>query len=153
MSSLTFDKDFEHHKKIAEQTPGYGKANESGKAAFVDLAFNMGKWWPKWPNTSDALNQGNFTLAANELKDSAWYGQVGQRADTVVNLVASAGSSQGTTLATSSNSNSIEKRSMASNGQPMVVNSATTTNNTIVKNDVVVASKQENTGLLVARIA
>tara|TARA_R100000541_G_scaffold21904_4_gene31870 strand:- start:1983 stop:3467 length:1485 start_codon:yes stop_codon:yes gene_type:complete len=148
-----FDKDFEHHKKIAEQTPGYGKANESGKAAFVDLAFNMGKWWPKWPNTSDALNQGNFTLAANELKDSAWYGQVGQRADTVVNLVASAGSSQGTTLATSSNSNSIEKRSMASNGQPMVVNSATTTNNTIVKNDVVVASKQENTGLLVARIA
>ena len=62
-----FDDDFAHHKKIAEQTPGYGKANEAGKSAFVDLAFNMGKWWPKFPNAAKALGEGNFSLASNEL--------------------------------------------------------------------------------------
>jgi len=151
--SNLFDEDFSHHKKIAEGTPGYGKANESGKAAFIDLAFNMGKWWPKWPNTSDALNQGNFSLAANELKDSAWYGQVGSRADTVVGLVASAGSSQGSTLASNSNDNSVQKRGMGSGGEQTIVNSGTVNNNTVVKNEVVVASKQENTGMLANRIS
>jgi len=148
-----FDSDFAHHKKIAEQTPGYGKANEAGKGAFVDLAFNMGKWWPKWPNTSDALNQGNFTLAANELQNSKWYSQVGARADTVVNLVAQAGSSQGTTLASNSNSNSIEKRGMSSGGNPTVINAPTVNNNTTVSNDIVVASKQDNTGRIANRIS
>jgi lysozyme len=151
--SNLFDEDFSHHKKIAERTPGYGKANESGKAAFIDLAFNMGKWWPKWPNTSDALSQGNFSLAANELQDSAWYGQVGSRADTVVGLVASAGSSQGSTLASNSNDNSVQKRGMGSGGEQTIVNSGTVNNNTVVKNEVVVASKQENTGMLANRIS
>jgi lysozyme len=148
-----FDDDFAHHKKIAEQTPGYGKANEAGKSAFVDLAFNMGKWWPKFPNAAKALGEGNFSLASNELQDSAWYGQVGVRGPKIVNLVAQAGSSQGTTLAANSNSNSIEKRGMSMGGGETVVNSGTVNNNTIVKNDIVVASKQDNTGRLTDRIS
>jgi GH24 family phage-related lysozyme (muramidase) len=147
-----FDKDFAHHKQIAERTPGYGKANEAGKAAFVDLAFNMGKWWPGFPNAADALNQGKFSLAANELVDSKWYTQVGGRGDTVVNLVASAGSGQGTTLASSSNNNSVQKRGMGSGGQQLVVNSGTVNNNTIVKNVRGVSTKRENTGDIANRI-
>ena len=113
----------------------------------------MGKWWPKFPNAAKALGEGNFSLASNELQDSAWYGQVGSRADTVVGLVASAGSSQGTTLASNSNSNSVQKRGMGSGGSETTVNASTVNNNTVIKNEVVVASRQENTGQLVNRIS
>jgi GH24 family phage-related lysozyme (muramidase) len=147
-----FDDDFAHHKKIAEQTPGYGKANEAGKSAFVDLAFNMGKWWPKFPNAAKALGEGNFSLASNELQDSAWYGQVGVRGPKIVNLVAQAGSSQGTTLASNSNSNSIDKRSMSMGGGDSVVNSETVNNNTTV-NNIVAAAKQKDSGQVVNRIS
>jgi len=87
-----FDKDFEHHKKIAEKTPGYDKANRGGKAAFIDLAFNMGMWWPKWKNTRAKLEKGDFRGAAEGLKDSLWYKQVKGRAKTIVALVEQAGS-------------------------------------------------------------
>ena len=112
----------------------------------------MGKWWPGFPNAADALNQGKFSLAANELVDSKWYTQVGGRGDTVVNLVASAGSGQGTTLASSSNNNSVQKRGMGSGGQQLVVNSGTVNNNTIVKNVRGVSTKRENTGDIANRV-
>jgi len=147
-----FDEDFAHHKKIAERTPGYGKANESGKAAFIDLAFNMGKWWPKFPNAAKALGEGNFSLASNELQDSAWYGQVGVRGPKIVNLVAQAGSSQGTTLAANSNSNSIDKRSMSMGGSDSVVNSETVNNNTII-NNMIAEAAQKDSGQVANRIS
>ena len=55
-----FEEDYAKHKKIAERTPGYNEANDAGKGAMIDLAFNMGKWWPKWPNTSKALERRKF---------------------------------------------------------------------------------------------
>ena len=82
-----FDEDYEHHKKIAEKTPGYDLANEKGKAAFIDLAFNMGQWWNKWPNTSKLLKDGNFSSAADDFEKSAWYKQVGKRATEVVGMI------------------------------------------------------------------
>ena len=87
-----FEKDFAHHVKIAEHTPGYQKANDTGKAAFIDLAFNMGKWWPKWPTTSKKLGEGDFPAAAQGLQDSKWYTQVGNRAKKIVAMVAQGGS-------------------------------------------------------------
>jgi lysozyme len=86
-----FESDFAKHVRIAEQTPGYNKANETGKGAFIDLAFNMGKWWPKFPNTSKALASGDFKAAAAGLRDSAWYKQVGNRGPKIVSMVAAAG--------------------------------------------------------------
>lgn len=84
-----FEEDFAKHVKIAEKTPGWNLANESGKAAMIDLAFNMGYWWKKWPNTSKALTEGNFDAAADGLRDSKWYTQVGNRAVEVVALMKS----------------------------------------------------------------
>ena len=55
-----FEEDYAHHKKIASRTPGYDEANYAGKAAMIDLGFNMGQWWPKWPNTSKALKEGDI---------------------------------------------------------------------------------------------
>jgi lysozyme len=87
-----FEQDFAHHVKIAEQTPGYQKANDTGKGALIDLAFNMGKWWPKWPTTSKKLGEGDFPGAAQGLQDSKWYTQVGNRAKEIVAMVAQGGS-------------------------------------------------------------
>ena len=90
-----FESDFVHHVKLAEQTPGYNKANEKGKGALIDLAYNMGKWWTKFPTTAKALEAGDFKAAAAGLQDSAWYKQVGQRGPQIVAMVASGGKDKG----------------------------------------------------------
>lgn len=95
-----FEKDFAHHVKIAEQTPGYSKANDGGKAAMIDLAFNMGKWWPKWPNTSKKLQEGDFQSASDNLKESKWYDQVKGRAKEIVALISQAGDGNGNSMVT-----------------------------------------------------
>lgn len=83
-----FAKDYEHHKAMAMKTPGWDKANESGQAAMIDLAFNMGgSWYKKWPNTAKALEAGNFDKAADGLKDSKWYDQVKGRAVKIVGMI------------------------------------------------------------------
>ena len=141
-----FEKDYEHHKKIAEKTPGYQKANKAAKGAMIDLAFNMGYWWPKWPRTSNLLKRGDFAGAATELKDSKWYTQVGYRADTIVGLVASAGdqSKQGDSLNQTSNELASNQRKSSKPKTPNVNN----VNNTNVinqnENSVQVAEKNKD---------
>lgn len=96
-----FEEDFAKHVKIAEKTPGWNLANDAGKAAMIDLAFNMGYWWKKWPNTAKAFAEGNFDAAAAGLKDSKWYTQVGDRAKEIVALVKSGkGGSSGESTST-----------------------------------------------------
>ena len=83
-----FEQDYYEHKAAAERMPGYENFNSSGKAALIDLAFNMGpNWYKQWPKFSDAAKTGNAQLAAESLQDSAWYKQVGDRAPTIVNLI------------------------------------------------------------------
>lgn len=87
-----FDKDYEEHKKMAEKTPGYEKANEKGKAALIDLAFNMGgSWYKKFPNAAKALKEGNYEKAADELQNSQWYKQVKGRGVTIVGMIRDGG--------------------------------------------------------------
>lgn len=140
-----FEEDFAHHKKIAEQTPGYQAANEGGKAAFIDLSFNMGKWWPKWPTTKKLLANEQFEDAAEAMKDSKWYTQVGNRAVTITNLVAQAGDGRGEAIATGSNEIAVSKRSMSKPDTPVIVNAPTTNNNNMVNNDIT-PMKQDKTG-------
>ena len=141
-----FEEDYEHHKKIAEKTPGYQKANRAGKGAMIDLAFNMGYWWPKWPRTSKFLKAGDFVGAATELEDSKWYTQVGYRADTIVGLIASAGdkSKQGDSLNQVSNELASDQRKSSKPKTPNVNN----VNNTNVinqnENSMQVAEKSTN---------
>ena len=54
----------------------------------IDLTFNMGPAWANgFPAFKKAFAAGNYELAGNELVNSAWYGQVGRRAPTIVNLI------------------------------------------------------------------
>ena len=83
-----FDKDYDHHKAAAMKIPGYDKASGMQKAALIDLTFNMGPAWADgFPAFKKAFAAGNYEQAGNELIDSAWYGQVGRRAPTIVNLI------------------------------------------------------------------
>jgi len=83
-----FAKDFDHHKKQAEKGPGYDKANEQGRGALIDLAFNMGgAWFKKFPKAAAALLKGDFKTAAAEMVDSQWYKQVKGRAKTIVAMI------------------------------------------------------------------
>jgi lysozyme len=87
-----FAKDYMHHKEMATKTPGWDKANETGQAAMIDLAFNMGgSWYKKWPNTAKALESGDFNKAADGLKDSKWYTQVKGRAVKIVDMIRNGG--------------------------------------------------------------
>ena len=133
-----FEIDYAHHKKIAERTPGYNEANDAGKGAMIDLAFNMGKWWPKWPNTSKALKEGNFEAAARGLEDSKWYGQVGNRAPTIVSLIESAGDqSGGSDLSVASAAIGAGQRAMSKPKTPNVIDNSQVNNTVVVKNETV----------------
>jgi len=58
------------------------------KAALIDLTFNMGPAWADgFPAFKKAFAAGNYEQAGNELMDSAYYGQVGRRGPTIVNLI------------------------------------------------------------------
>jgi GH24 family phage-related lysozyme (muramidase) len=92
-----FAKDYAHHKEMAMKTPGWDKANETGQAAMIDLAFNMGgSWYKKWPNTAKALEAGDFDKAADGLKDSKWYQQVKGRAVKIVSMIREGGKENST---------------------------------------------------------
>ena len=85
-----FKKDYQHHKQAAEKIPGFSNLNMNGQAALIDLTFNMGpRWWKNWPNFTKAMQAGNIDQAANALKNSAWYSQVGKRAPKIVSLLQS----------------------------------------------------------------
>lgn len=86
-----FDQDFASHLAIAQRTPGWDKANDTAKGAMIDLAFNMGQWWNKFPNTAKALAAGDWQAAAAGLRDSEWYKQVKGRAVTVTGMIEQGG--------------------------------------------------------------
>lgn len=83
-----FAKDFAHHKELASRAPGWDLANASGKAALIDLTFNMGLGWvKKFKKGVEALLKGDFKTAADEFVDSEWFKQVKGRAVTVTALL------------------------------------------------------------------
>jgi GH24 family phage-related lysozyme (muramidase) len=94
-----FEEDFAKHVKMAEKAPGWNMANESGKAAMIDLTYNMGPgWYIKFKAAARALKEGDFARAAAELlyKDasdpskgpSGYSRDVGKRAQKTAGLLA-----------------------------------------------------------------
>jgi GH24 family phage-related lysozyme (muramidase) len=94
-----FEVDFAKHVKMAEKAPGWNMANESGKAAMIDLTYNMGPgWYIKFKAAARALKEGDFARAAAELlyKDasdpskgpSGYSRDVGKRAQKTAGLLA-----------------------------------------------------------------
>jgi len=87
-----FENDYQKHKKQAESNvPGFNKYDSIGKAAFIDLTFNMGPGWPKkFTNTSKKIEEGDTFGAARGLENSLWYKQVASRGPKIVDMVENA---------------------------------------------------------------
>ena len=131
-----FAQDYAKHKAAAERIPGYDKANDSGKAAIIDLTFNMGTaWYRRFPNASAALQRGDFQTLANEMQNSLWFRQVGRRGPTIVAMLRAGGggsqtatqtpsapSSFGSNIAQASTERVVADREQTRNSQRIVSN-------------------------------
>ena len=61
---------------------------EPVQQVLVDMRFNLGfKGFRSFTKMIMAVKDRNFNLAAQEMKDSHWYSQVGQRAETLVTMM------------------------------------------------------------------
>lgn len=68
--------------------PKFVDMNENRQAALVELVFNLGEAkLREFVRANAAINSENWELAAQELKDSLWYKQVGLRAVKVVSMI------------------------------------------------------------------
>lgn len=151
-----FEQDFAHHVEIAERGPGYMSANDSAKGGFIDLSFNLGKWWTVMKQAAKRAAGGDYVGTAEELKDSKWFTQVGNRAKEVTSLIASAGNvGQGDKLTVASNDVAVGQRQQAKPQTPMVVNAPTTNNTNIVNNQSATQAKDKTTptNMVLARVA
>ena len=85
-----FNEDYEHHAKFARQIPGYNKLGTPAQGALEDLTFNMGPvWYKKWPILTGQLSAGDNQGAAQNLRGSKWYRQVGPgRGNKISGLIA-----------------------------------------------------------------
>lgn len=58
------------------------------KRVLVNMAFNLGRnRLSKFKNTIRYVNEGNYVMAANEMIDSKWYAQVGNRSKELVDIM------------------------------------------------------------------
>ena len=68
--------------------PTFYECTENRQIALVNMAFNLGKTrLRKFRKMIDAVNSGDWELAASEAIDSRWYNQVGARAVEIVGLL------------------------------------------------------------------
>lgn len=77
-----FKKDLEDAIKISKKTfPNFESLPKNVKIHLVSLSFNLGEGGiSKFVNFRSAIQNKNWKKAADELKNSKWYSQVGNRA-------------------------------------------------------------------------
>ncbi|MCP4394395.1 MAG: glycoside hydrolase family protein [Alphaproteobacteria bacterium] len=82
-----FDDDYKKHKEAASKLPEYDNLNPARKAAMIDLNFNMGNKFQQFTKTRQALEDGEYDEAAEELLDSRYARQVGKRSVEVADVI------------------------------------------------------------------
>lgn len=68
--------------------PNFDSLSDNRKAVVVNLVFNMGlATFSQFHNTIRLINAGQYADAADALRDSLWYKQVGNRAVELTHLM------------------------------------------------------------------
>jgi lysozyme len=76
-----WDEDANEAFAAASMYPWFAGLNEARQLAVVDQIFSMGaETFATFTDYIGYLAAGNFAAAASDLRNTAWYGQVGQRA-------------------------------------------------------------------------
>lgn len=74
------------YKDAVSVIPNFKQLPKDVKMIIIDMSFNLGKTrLAGFKNMIKALNNNDFETAAKEMKDSAWYHQVGNRSKYLVN--------------------------------------------------------------------
>lgn len=64
-----FKQDYAKALKEAQEHPAYSKLDDVRRTVLIDIAFNMGgNWWKGFPACTKALEEGNWQVAADNLK-------------------------------------------------------------------------------------
>lgn len=77
-----FDEDFEHHVEECLELFGeeFSDYHDEVQEVLINMMFNMGRTrLSKFRNFITALQMDDFNEAADQMVDSRWYGQVGNR--------------------------------------------------------------------------
>jgi lysozyme len=68
--------------------PGWGALGEVRRAVMIDMCFNLGtQGLLKFTKMLGHVAQGRYYLAAQEMRRSAWFSQVGSRARTLARMM------------------------------------------------------------------
>jgi lysozyme len=69
----------------ASSLPYWASLNDARQLVVADLVFNMGmNRWRGFVKANQALSDGDYARAADEMADSQWFDQVGRRARRLV---------------------------------------------------------------------
>jgi lysozyme len=72
--------------------PNFHELSDVKRHVLIDMRFNLGATgFRKFKRMICAVRDENFTLAAFEMRDSRWYGQVGRRGKTLRNMMLGVG--------------------------------------------------------------
>lgn len=74
--------------ELTQNLDWFADLDEIRQVVLVDMHFNLG--WPRlsrFKNMLAACEQGDYSTAADEMLDSLWAGQVGQRARTLARMM------------------------------------------------------------------
>ena len=83
-----FDKDFDKAKQGMEELVGTLELPMLVKGVIIEMVFQLGKTGvSKFKNMFAALNEFDYTRAAAEMLNSAWYRQTPSRCEELANLV------------------------------------------------------------------
>ena len=75
-------------REISTVLPDFYKCSANRRMALIDFMFNVGlPVFLEFKKMITAIKEEDWEQAANELKDSVWAGQVGNRADELVSLL------------------------------------------------------------------
>jgi lysozyme len=75
-------------KELGEAFPWFSGLDEARRDAMIDICFNLGM--PRLKGFAKALSamaSEDYEIAAYEFSDSAWFKQVGNRAQTIVDMI------------------------------------------------------------------
>lgn len=88
-SMFLLDNDIAKAQEECESAyPWFVSLSDARKAAMLDLMFNMGqKRLNGFVKFLSAMSQSNWETAAQELRNSKWFNQVGIRSREIVNLI------------------------------------------------------------------
>lgn len=88
-ASLMLDNDILRvHEELSMNFEWYNHLTQVRKAALIDMCFNLGLTrFKKFKNMIKAIDQTDYAVAADEMLDSKWARQVGDRADELSSMM------------------------------------------------------------------